>query len=72
MGDSTVAWSAILYNIGSGFSVYGSRLEEFLEGHGDTTVDEYRFHPQTDGESERTIKILEDMLRACVLDLKGS
>ena len=30
------------------------------------------FHPQTDGHSERTIQMLEDMLRACVLDLKGS
>ena len=30
------------------------------------------FHPRTDGQSERTIKVLEDMLRACVLDLKGS
>ena len=26
------------------------------------------FHPQTDGQSERTIQILEDMLRACVMD----
>ena len=30
------------------------------------------FHPQTDRQSERTIQVLEDMLRACVLDLKGS
>ncbi|KAA0041109.1 hypothetical protein E6C27_scaffold128G00120 [Cucumis melo var. makuwa] len=30
------------------------------------------FHPQTDGQSERTIQTLEDMLRACVLQLKGS
>ena len=30
------------------------------------------FHPQTDGQSERTIQVLEDMLRACDLDHKGS
>ena len=30
------------------------------------------FHPQTYSQSERTIQVLEDMLRACVLDLKGS
>ncbi|XP_043725645.1 uncharacterized protein LOC122672217 [Telopea speciosissima] len=30
------------------------------------------YHPQTDGQSERVIQILEDMLRACALDLKGS
>ncbi|KAJ8763030.1 hypothetical protein K2173_023235 [Erythroxylum novogranatense] len=27
------------------------------------------FHPQTDGQSERTIKTVEDMLRACVLEV---
>jgi len=29
-------------------------------------------HPQTDGQSERTIQILEDMLRACTLDFGGN
>ncbi|XP_037496977.1 uncharacterized protein LOC119371258 [Jatropha curcas] len=30
------------------------------------------FHPQTDGQSERVIQILVGMLRACVIDFKGS
>ena len=30
------------------------------------------FHPQTDGQAERTIQTLEDILRACALDFKGS
>ncbi|GJW14297.1 putative reverse transcriptase domain-containing protein [Tanacetum coccineum] len=29
------------------------------------------YHPQTDGQSERTIQTLEDMLRACVIDFGG-
>ena len=28
------------------------------------------YHPQTDGQIERTIQTLEDMLRMCVLDFK--
>ncbi|GJY27748.1 putative reverse transcriptase domain-containing protein [Tanacetum coccineum] len=30
------------------------------------------YHPQTDGQSERTIQTLEDMLHACVIDLGSS
>ncbi|KAD6796321.1 hypothetical protein E3N88_07217 [Mikania micrantha] len=30
------------------------------------------YHPQTDGQSERTIQTLEDILRTCVLDLGGN
>ena len=30
------------------------------------------FHHQTDGQLERTINILEELVCACVLDLKGS
>ncbi|KAL6328610.1 hypothetical protein AAG906_003295 [Vitis piasezkii] len=29
------------------------------------------FHPQTDGQSERVIQVLEDLLRACILDCKA-
>ncbi|KAL8124244.1 hypothetical protein AgCh_012039 [Apium graveolens] len=30
------------------------------------------YHPQTDGQSERTIQTLEDMLRVCAIDFKGN
>ncbi|XP_058749773.1 uncharacterized protein LOC131622747 [Vicia villosa] len=29
-------------------------------------------HPQTDGQTERTIQTIEDMLRACILEIGGS
>ena len=30
------------------------------------------FHPQTDGQSERTIQTLEEMLRGCAINFQGS
>nr|XP_043623626.1 uncharacterized protein LOC122595345 [Erigeron canadensis] len=30
------------------------------------------YHPQSDGQSKRTIQTLEDMLRACALEFRGS
>lgn len=30
------------------------------------------FHPQIDGQSDRVIQILEDMLQSCVIEFRGS
>ena len=30
------------------------------------------FHPQTDGQSERTIQTMEDMLWSCAMQFRGS
>ncbi|XP_019244335.1 PREDICTED: uncharacterized protein LOC109224204 [Nicotiana attenuata] len=61
---------SVISNRGSQFT---SRFwKSFQEALG-TRVDLITtFHPQTDGHSERTIQILVDMLRACILDFGGS
>ena len=46
--------------------------ESFQRAMGTRLMMSTTFHLQTDGQSERTIQILEDMLRACTLNLKGS
>ncbi|KAL0551328.1 hypothetical protein IC582_010414 [Cucumis melo] len=43
-----------------------------LKGMGTGLKFSTSFHPQADSQFERTIQTLEDMLRACVLQLKGS
>ena len=43
-----------------------------FENMGTTLKFSSSFHPQTDGQLERTIQTLEDMLRACMLDFQGS
>ena len=70
--DSTVAWSSSLHSIGSDPRFTAQFWKPFQKAMGTQLSMSTAFHPQTDGQSEQTIKILEDMLRACVSDLKGS
>ncbi|GKD72615.1 reverse transcriptase domain-containing protein, partial [Tanacetum coccineum] len=44
-------------------------LQEELGTNLDMTT---AYHPQTDGQSEKTIQTLEDMLHACVIDFESS
>ena len=46
--------------------------KSFQKGLGSQVNLSKTFHPQTDGQEERSIQTLEDMLRACVIDLKAS
>ena len=51
---------------------FTSRFWPSLQATLGTCLFSTAFHPQTDGQSERTIQTLEDMLRACVMEFKGS
>nr|GEZ87960.1 hypothetical protein [Tanacetum cinerariifolium] len=50
-------------------SRFGRSLQEALETNLDMST---AYHPQTDGQSERTIQMLEDMLRAYVIEFGSS
>ena len=50
-------------------SIFTSRFWQSLQKALGTQLDiSTAYHPQVDGQSERTIQTLEDMLRACVID----
>nr|GFC15764.1 putative reverse transcriptase domain-containing protein [Tanacetum cinerariifolium] len=54
-------------------SLFTSRFWVFLQKALGTQLDlSTAYHPETDGQSERTIQTLEDMLRACVIDFGSS
>ncbi|GKE68174.1 putative reverse transcriptase domain-containing protein [Tanacetum coccineum] len=54
-------------------SKFASRFWRSLQGALGTQLDmSTAYHPQTDGQSERIIQTLEDMLRAYVIDFGGS
>nr|GEW18152.1 putative reverse transcriptase domain-containing protein [Tanacetum cinerariifolium] len=49
--------------------IFASRFWRSLQESLGTNLDmSTTYHPQTDGQSERTIQTLEDMLHACVID----
>nr|GEV42845.1 putative reverse transcriptase domain-containing protein [Tanacetum cinerariifolium] len=52
---------------------FASRFWRTLQKALGTSLDmSTAYHPETDGQSERTIQTLEDMLRACVIDFGKS
>jgi hypothetical protein len=54
-------------------SVFTSKFWKSLQEAMGTVLDySSACHPQTDGQTERVNQILEDMLRACILDFQGS
>jgi hypothetical protein len=48
---------------------FWEQVQASLETH---LIQSSAYHPQTDGQTERVNQILEDMLRACVLEHQGS
>ncbi|KAK1415127.1 hypothetical protein QVD17_30899 [Tagetes erecta] len=54
----------------------GRFMSRFWKGFQDAMGTKLNFstayHPQTDGQSERTIQTFEDLLRSCVIDFKGN
>ncbi|GKE78497.1 reverse transcriptase domain-containing protein, partial [Tanacetum coccineum] len=66
---SLKAWSVSLDYLRLRYSRFTSRFWQSLQKALGTRLDmSTAYHPQTDGQSERTIQTLEDMLRACVID----
>nr|GEU91609.1 reverse transcriptase domain-containing protein [Tanacetum cinerariifolium] len=64
--DFVVYWDASIQDRDSYFT---SRFWQSLQNALGTQLDmSIAYHPETDGQSERTIQTLEDMLRACAID----
>ncbi|GJR65288.1 putative reverse transcriptase domain-containing protein [Tanacetum coccineum] len=52
-------------------SHFTSRFWQLMQNAFGTQINmSMTYHPETDGQSERTIQTLEDMLRACIIDFR--
>ncbi|GJY26901.1 putative reverse transcriptase domain-containing protein [Tanacetum coccineum] len=67
-----VSWHGVPISIISNHdSHFTSRFWQSLQSALGTQLDmSTAYHPETDGQSERTIQTLKDMLRACVIDFE--
>ncbi|XP_070029065.1 uncharacterized protein [Nicotiana sylvestris] len=64
--EAVMTWSKALESDRAQFR------KSFQKGLGTQVNLSTAFHPQTNGQAERTIQTVEDMLRACMLDFKRS
>ncbi|KAI3704137.1 hypothetical protein L1987_74351 [Smallanthus sonchifolius] len=72
--NEVVAWHGVPLTIVSDRDTrFTSRCwKRFHEAMGTRLNISTAYHPQTDGQSKRTIQTLQDMLRACIIDFGGS
>ena len=68
--DSSIVWCVELYIVRSESQILIGIIAEVAGGIRDTVAFSTAFHPITDGQTERTIQTLKDMLHACILDFK--
>ena len=71
--DEIVRWhGSIIFHFGQGSPINFLLLRSFKKSSGTQVMLSTAFHHHKDGQVERTIHTLKDMLRACVIDFNGS
>ncbi|GJT88066.1 putative reverse transcriptase domain-containing protein [Tanacetum coccineum] len=72
LNDIVTRHSVLISIISDRDSCFTSRFWQTVQEALGTRLDmSMTYHPQTDGQSARTIQTLEDMLKACILDFGG-